>query len=72
MRIIWRQRLISKRWKRAGGLVLVGICFLTFAVRARAEQKWTKINSANFEMFTTAGEKAGRRMILYFEQLSLR
>ena len=47
----------------------MGICFLTFAVRARAEQKWTKINSANFEMFSTSGEKAGRRMILYFEQL---
>ena len=31
--------------------------------------EWVKINSTNFELFTTAGEKKGREAILYFEQV---
>jgi tetratricopeptide (TPR) repeat protein len=34
-----------------------------------AAEQWLKINSANFELFTTAGEKKGREAILYFEQV---
>jgi len=32
-------------------------------------EQWLKINSTNFELYTTAGEKKGRQAILYFEQV---
>ena len=34
-----------------------------------AAEQWLRINSSNFELFTTAGEKKGREAILYFEQV---
>src|ERR1700694_901736 len=53
------------RWQLKLALLLaVGSAQAIFA----AEQ-WIKINSANFELFTTAGEKKGREAILYFEQV---
>jgi signal recognition particle subunit SEC65 len=36
---------------------------------ASAAPRWLKLNSANFELFTTAGERRGRDAILYFEQV---
>jgi tetratricopeptide (TPR) repeat protein len=43
---------------------------LAFAsVASAAEQKWVKATSANFEVYTTAGEKKAREAILYFEQV---
>ncbi len=34
-----------------------------------AADQWTRIQSANFELFTTAGEKKGLEAVLYFEQV---
>lgn len=42
---------------------------LAGAAPVLAAEQWHKINSANFELFTTAGEKKGREAILYFEQV---
>ena len=43
---------------------------LAFAsVASAAEQKWVKATSANFEVYTTAGEKKAREAIVYFEQV---
>lgn len=36
---------------------------------AEAETRWLKIRSANFELFTAAGERKGRDAILHFEQV---
>ena len=36
---------------------------------ASAAPRWLKLNSTNFELFTTAGERRGRDVILYFEQV---
>ena len=33
-----------------------------------ADPKWVKLSSANFELFTSAGERAGRRTIQQFER----
>jgi tetratricopeptide (TPR) repeat protein len=42
---------------------------LVFSSIASAEQHWLKATSANFEVYTTAGEKKAREVILYFEQV---
>lgn len=36
---------------------------------APAAEQWLRIQSSNFELYTTAGEKKGREAILYFEQV---
>jgi Flp pilus assembly protein TadD len=36
---------------------------------AAAHDPWLKIDSANFELYTTAGERAGRDLIRHFEQV---
>ena len=41
---------------------------LVVAGLAQAEPKWVKLRSANFELFTSAGERAGRRTIQQFER----
>ena len=41
---------------------------LTLAGFAQAEPKWVKLRSANFELYTSAGERAGRRTIQQFER----
>jgi len=48
--------------------LLLGL--LAFAGIASAEQRWVKATSANFEVYTTAGEKKAREAILYFEQVN--
>jgi len=45
------------------------IFLLIFTQRALPAEQWLRINSTNFELFTTAGEKKGREAILYFEQV---
>ncbi len=37
---------------------------------AAAEQHWVKATSTNFEVYTTAGEKKAREVVLYFEQVN--
>lgn len=45
-------------------------CALAAGVPAAgAADPWLRIKSANFELFTTAGERAGRNLILHFEQV---
>jgi tetratricopeptide (TPR) repeat protein len=50
---------------RAATLALL---LLARALPAAAGQ-WIKLTSANFELYTSAGEKKGREAILYFEQV---
>ncbi len=45
------------------------VVLLAAAAPAFSEQRWVKITSPNFEMFTSAGEGDGRRTILHFEQI---
>ena len=44
---------------------------LTFAacLPAATHDHWLKITSANFELYTTAGERAGRDLVRHFEQV---
>ena len=41
---------------------------LVVAGLAQAEPKWVKLRSASFELYTSAGERAGRRTIEQFER----
>ncbi len=41
-----------------------------FPAIASAEPAWLKATSANFEVYTTAGEKTARAAVLYFEQVN--
>ncbi|MFN0166567.1 MAG: hypothetical protein ACKV22_09050, partial [Bryobacteraceae bacterium] len=34
-----------------------------------AAERWTRVKSTNFEVFTTSGEKRGREAVLHFEQV---
>ena len=40
-----------------------------FATPLSAADIWTRLTTAHFELLTTAGEKRGRELILYFEQV---
>src|SRR5436853_7881490 len=42
---------------------------LVFTALAAAPDPWLRINSANFELFTTAGERGGRDLARHFEQV---
>ena len=42
---------------------------MSLRVGSAAETIWTHLQTENFEMYTTAGEKRGREAILYFEQV---
>ena len=46
----------------------VVVLTLVVAGLAQAEPKWVKLRSANFELYTSAGERAGRRTIQQFER----
>ena len=37
-----------------------------FALQAANQDPWLRITSANFELFTTAGERSGRDLIKHF------
>jgi tetratricopeptide (TPR) repeat protein len=45
------------------------IVLALFPALLHAEQKWLRATSANFELYTTAGEKKAREGILYFEKV---
>ena len=45
------------------------ILSILLVLAARAEEHWTRVKSANFEVLTTGGEKKGREVILYFERV---
>ena len=53
---------------RIQGLFLISILAVT-AGPAIAAPDWIRIESPHFELFTNAGERSGRRTILYFEQV---
>ena len=53
---------------RIQGLFLVSILAVTAGL-AVAAPDWIRIESPHFELFTNAGERSGRRTILYFEQV---
>jgi hypothetical protein len=57
--------MLEMRWTLKLALLLT----LDSAQAAFAAEQWLKINSSNFELFTTAGEKKGREAILYLEQV---
>jgi tetratricopeptide (TPR) repeat protein len=42
---------------------------LAAAASAAPADPWVRIRSANFELFTTAGERAGRDLVRHFEQV---
>ncbi len=50
-------------------LVLGFAGFLCFHSAISAEQRWTRMASPNFEMYTTAGERSARDTLRYFEQV---
>ena len=53
---------------RIQGLFLASILAVT-AGASVAAPNWVRIESPHFELFTDAGERSGRRTILYFEQV---
>jgi hypothetical protein len=42
---------------------------LSAVASAAPADPWLRIQSANFELFTTAGERAGRDLVRHFEQV---
>jgi tetratricopeptide (TPR) repeat protein len=44
-------------------------CFAAAVCAAAERDPWLKITSANFELYTTAGERSGRDLIRHFEQV---
>lgn len=55
----------SHRMARPLPLLLLLACCMP----ASAEQRWIKVTSSNFELFTPAGERRARDAVLYFEQV---
>jgi tetratricopeptide (TPR) repeat protein len=51
------------------GLACVCLAVLATTAGAGAEQRWTLATSQNFELYTTAGEKRAREVILHFEKV---
>ena len=45
------------------------LLFCIASSAAAAEREWTKIATPSFELYTNGGEGAGRRTLLYFEQI---
>jgi len=48
---------------------LAAVASLTAFLLAAPSDPWLKITSANFELYTTAGEKSGREMVRHFEEV---
>lgn len=47
---------------------VIALTLVVAALAQGADRKWVKLRSANFELFTSAGERAGRRTIQEFER----
>src|SRR5688572_11127258 len=54
---------------RAAILALAICCLPDSAPAAANTDPWLRMKSANFELFTTAGERSGRDLIRHFEQV---
>jgi hypothetical protein len=54
-------------WRRAGIIFIAAILIVN--APAKAADHWTRLVTANFELYTTASEKDGRNTILHFEQV---
>jgi hypothetical protein len=48
---------------------LIAACVAICAIQAAPADAWLRISSANFELFTTAGEHAGRDLVRHFERV---
>jgi tetratricopeptide (TPR) repeat protein len=55
--------------RAARRLALTWSLLSAVAYAATPADPWLRIQSANFELFTTAGERAGRDMVRHFEQV---
>jgi tetratricopeptide (TPR) repeat protein len=53
----------------SSGLLAIVIAGLCCPQTLSSAEQWLKLNSSNFELFTTAGEKKGKEALLYFEQV---
>ena len=53
-------------WRRG---LLAGLVFAASVSSAFAEDEWIKITSANFELYTAANEKRGRKVVEHFEAI---
>ena len=49
--------------------IQIAITFLIICLKCDAEEKWIKLATRNFELYTTQKESKARETILYFEQL---
>src|ERR1039457_6328651 len=59
----------SDAWRGPRRLLLL-LCLLSISTcHAAPHDPWVRIRSANFELFTTAGERTGRDLVRYFEQV---
>src|SRR5882724_6401879 len=54
---------------RAGSLPAALLLLLSLRAGAADKDPWVRIGSANFELFTTAGDRAGRDLVKHFEQV---
>ena len=49
--------------------VQIAITVLIICLQCNAEEKWIKLATGNFELYTSQNERKARQTILYFEQL---
>src|SRR5258708_13972345 len=54
---------------RAGSSLTALLLLLALPAIAAEKDPWVRITSPNFELFTTAGERAGRDLVKHFEQV---
>ena len=52
-------------WRRTA----LAFIFFTLTQAASAGDRWLSLRSANFELYTTSDEKAGREALMFFEQV---
>ncbi|HEY1342182.1 MAG TPA: hypothetical protein VGF59_31960 [Bryobacteraceae bacterium] len=57
---------VPKPWPAA---LCIALAAVPAAAPAPASDPWLRIKSANFELFTTAGERSGRDLVRHFEQV---
>jgi Flp pilus assembly protein TadD len=55
--------------KKRSSVLLLLLSLLPLPLHAAPHDPWVRIRSANFELFTTAGERTGRDLVRYFEQV---
>jgi hypothetical protein len=64
-----KSRLTDDKKRSSVPLILLLCLFSVSLLPAAGHDPWIRIHSANFELFTTAGERTGRDLIRYFEQV---